>query len=47
MTGRVEKKSAAKREFFEHFLYIGADCDDAALRFLASAEESFRRILSL
>ena len=44
MTGRVEKKSAAKRDLFEHFLYIGADSDDAALRFLAAAEESCRAL---
>jgi len=44
MSGRVQKKVAAKRDLVEHFLYIGADSDDAALRFLAAAEESFHEL---
>ncbi len=44
MTVRVQKKASAKRDLIENFLYIGADSDDAALRFLAAAEESFREL---
>jgi plasmid stabilization system protein ParE len=39
MIGRVQKKVAAKRDLIEHFVYIGADSDDAALRFLAATED--------
>jgi toxin ParE1/3/4 len=44
MNVRIQKKVAAKRDLIEHFLYIGADSDGAALRFLSAAEESFHAL---
>jgi hypothetical protein len=41
---RVQRKGAAERDIAEHFLYIGADSDDAALRFLAATERSFHEL---
>jgi toxin ParE1/3/4 len=42
MSSRVVKHSAAKRDLKAHFVYIGADSEEAAFRFLSAAEESFQ-----
>jgi toxin ParE1/3/4 len=42
MSNRVIKRSAVKRDLHAHFVYIGADSEEAAFRFLSAAEESFR-----
>jgi len=42
MNNRVMKRSAAKRDLRAHFVYIGADNEEAAFRFLSAAEESFQ-----
>lgn len=42
MNSRVIKRGAAKRDLKAHFVYIGADKEEAAFRFLSAAEESFQ-----
>lgn len=42
MSDRVIKRGAAKRDLKAHFVYIGADSEQAAFRFLSAAEESFQ-----